>query len=188
IVEGVALLDDGPARPALVGDARALAGLVARKAPPGEVAALSRRMRDALMRSYPVAVTPRRPPDLARGRVLYQQSCASCHGAAGHGDGPAAKDMEPPPIDFHDLARARQRSLYGLYNTITLGVAGTGMASFSQLPDDDRWALAFHVGSLFADEATLAAGAAAWEDDERPSLREAVTSAPAELLAKQPRG
>jgi high-affinity iron transporter len=58
--------------------------------------------------------------------------------------------MEPPPIDFHDLARARQRSLYGLYNTITLGVAGTGMASFSHLPDDDRWALAFHVGSLFA--------------------------------------
>ena len=61
------------------------------------------------------------------------------------------------------------------------------MASFSHLPDDDRWALAFHVGSLFADEATLAAGATAWENEDRLSLREAVTSAPAELLATQPR-
>ncbi|HET9766188.1 MAG TPA: cytochrome c, partial [Thermoanaerobaculia bacterium] len=187
IVAGVATLDDGPARPALVGDARSLAELVAKKAPPAEVADLTQRMRDALMRAYPVAATPRRPPDLARGRVLYQQSCASCHGAAGHGDGPAAASMDPPPIDFHDLARARQRSLYGLYNTITLGVAGTGMASFSHLPDDDRWALAFHVGSLFADDAMLAAGATAWEQEERPSLREAVTNAPVELLATHPR-
>ena len=187
IVEGVELLDDAPARPALLADARALAGLVARKASPGEVADLTRRMRDGLMRDYPVAVTPQRPPDLARGRLLYQQSCASCHGAAGHGDGPAAAGMEPAPIDFHDLARARQRSLYGLYNTITLGVAGTGMASFSHLPADDRWALAFHVGSLFADEPMLAAGAAAWEKDDRLSLREAVTDAPAELSATRPR-
>lgn len=187
IVAGVATLDDGPERPALLGDARALAALVAKKAPPAEIADLTQRMRDALMRAYPVAVTPRRPPDLARGRVLYQQSCASCHGVAGHGDGPAAASMDPPPIDFHDLARARQRSLYGLYNTITLGVAGTGMASFSHLPDDDRWALAFHVGSLFADEPMLAAGATAWEQGDPLSLREAVTEAPAELLATRPR-
>jgi high-affinity iron transporter len=187
IVAGVATLDDSPARAALLADGKTLAGLVAKKAPPGEVADLTQRMRDALMRAYPVAVTPRRPPDLARGRLLYQQSCASCHGAAGHGDGPAAARLDPPPIDFHDLARARQRSLYGLYNTITLGVAGTGMASFSHLPADDRWALAFHVGSLFADEAMLDAGATAWEKEDRLSLREAVTVAPTELLATRPR-
>lgn len=188
IVKGVATLDEGPAKPALLADAGTLAGLIANKSAPGEVADLTRRMREGLMRSYPVAATPRRPPDLARAAVLYRQSCASCHGAAGRGDGPAAAGMEPPPIDFHDLQRARQRSLYGLYNTITLGVAGTGMAGFSHLPDEDRWALAFHVGSLFADEATLAVGAAAWnEEADRPSLREAVTSAPAELQATRPR-
>jgi high-affinity iron transporter len=188
IVDGVARLDDSPAKPALGEDAAALGRLIANRSAPAEVAALTKRMREGLMRAYPVAVTPRQPPDLARGAALYRQSCASCHGAAGHGDGPAAAGMEPPPTDFHDRARARQRSLYGLYNTITLGVAGTGMASFSHLPDDDRWALSFHVGSLFADEATLAAGAAAWEEEERPSLREAVTSAPAELQATRPRG
>jgi high-affinity iron transporter len=188
IVTGVAALEDGAEKPALVADAKTLATMVARKASPAEVAQLTQTMRDRIMRAYPVALTPRRPPDLARGEVLYQQSCASCHGAAGHGDGPAAATLDPPPIDFHDLARARQRSLYGLYNTITLGVAGTGMASFSSLSDDDRWALAFHVGSLSADEATLAAGGTAWENDDRPSLREAVASAPAELAAKRPHG
>lgn len=186
IVAGVATLDDGAAKPALLADARALAGLIAKKAPHAEVAALTQRMRDTLMRAYPVATTPRRAPDLARGEVLYQQSCASCHGATGHGDGPAAAKLDPPPVDFHDLSRARQRSVYGLYDTITLGVAGTGMASFSHLSDDDRWALAFHVGSLFADDAMLRDGAAAWEKEERPSLREAVTEAPVELLATRP--
>lgn len=189
IVKSVATLDDGAAKPALLADAKALATLIANKAAPAEIAGLTRRMREELMRSYPVAATPRRAPDLTRAAVLYQQSCASCHGVGGRGDGPAAAGMDPPPIDFHDLARARQRSLYGLYNTITLGVAGTGMASFSHLPDEDRWALAFHVGSLFADESTLAAGGAAWEQDQdRPSLREAVTSAPAELEATHSRG
>ena len=190
IMKGVATLDGGPAKPALLADAKTLAALIANKSAPAEIAGLTRRMREGLMRNYPVAATPRGAPDLARAAVLYQQNCASCHGADGRGDGPAAAGMEPPAIDFHDLARARQRSLYGLYNTITLGVAGTGMASFSHLSDEDRWALAFHVGSLFADEATLAAGAAAWEKDEedRPSLRDAVTSAPAELAATRSHG
>src|SRR5688500_16167185 len=174
---------------ALAADAEALAGSVARKAPPEQVAELTRRMERELMRVHPVPVAPRRAPDLARGALLFHQTCATCHGAEGRGDGPSAATLDPPPTDFHDLERAHQRSLYGLYNTITLGVAGTGMASFSHLPDEDRWALAFHVGSLFADEATLAAGGAAWDDeDDRPSLREAVTSAPAELAATRPRG
>lgn len=188
IAEGVVVLDESPAKPALLADAGTLSRLVANKVPPAEIAELTRRVRDELMRAYPVDVTPRRPPDLARAGGLYQQSCASCHGATGHGDGAAAAGLKPPPIDFRDLARARQRSLYGLYDTITLGVAGTGMASFSYLSDDDLWALAFYVGSMSADEATLAAGAAAWGDRGRLSLREAVSRAPAELAATRPRG
>jgi high-affinity iron transporter len=37
----------------------------------------------------------------------------------------------------------QQHSLYGLYNTITLGVAGTPMRAFTELSEADRWALAF---------------------------------------------
>ena len=56
-----------------------------------------------------------------------------------------------------------QRSLHGLYSTITLGVTGTSMRGFSALPEADRWALAFHVGTLGYDAATLDAGATAWK-------------------------
>jgi mono/diheme cytochrome c family protein len=34
------------------------------------------------------------------GAQLYATLCASCHGVAGHGDGPAAGALVPPPTDL----------------------------------------------------------------------------------------
>jgi high-affinity iron transporter len=56
--------------------------------------------------------------------------------------------LEPTPTNFLDKERASQRSLFGLYNTITLGVSETAMRPFGQLSDHERWSLAFYVGSL----------------------------------------
>jgi len=56
--------------------------------------------------------------------------------------------MEPPPINFHDIDRYKQRTLYGLHSTITQGVSDTAMKAYDQLSDEDRWSLAFYVGSL----------------------------------------
>jgi mono/diheme cytochrome c family protein len=33
-------------------------------------------------------------------RDLYVRYCADCHGTSGHGDGPAAADLKPPPADL----------------------------------------------------------------------------------------
>jgi high-affinity iron transporter len=55
-----------------------------------------------------------------------------------------------------------QRSVYGLYNTITLGVDGTSMASFKRLPEPDRWALAFFVSAIGIPEARLREGEKLW--------------------------
>jgi mono/diheme cytochrome c family protein len=43
---------------------------------------------------------------MAEGRQLFRRHCASCHGAAGHGDGPAASSMRRPPPDITALALA----------------------------------------------------------------------------------
>jgi DMSO reductase family type II enzyme heme b subunit len=38
--------------------------------------------------------------DAGRGKPLYEQKCALCHGTAGKGDGPGAERMLPRPRDF----------------------------------------------------------------------------------------
>lgn len=41
---------------------------------------------------------------ISDGAVLYRQHCAKCHGATGHGDGPAAAAMHFTPPDLTELA------------------------------------------------------------------------------------
>jgi len=155
-------LPQSAARPRLEAAAAALAGRIAAKAAPTEIAAKATALRWAVIRAYDVAVAPKRVPDLRHGARLYAEHCAACHGAEGRGDGPAGKGLDPAPSNFHDAERMAQRSVYGLYNTITLGVAGTGMASYRQFGEDERWALAFYVADFAADDRTRAAGAALW--------------------------
>ncbi|HEX4334035.1 MAG TPA: cytochrome c/FTR1 family iron permease [Usitatibacter sp.] len=144
----VTALPANDAKSVLVAQGEGLVALVARKADAGEVAAAAKTLNANLVRAYRIPVSPRRAPDVARGATLFAQQCAACHGPAGHGDGPLAKGMDPPPADFLDAAHMAKRSAFGIYNTITLGVQGTPMRAFSELSDDDRWALAFYVGGL----------------------------------------
>jgi mono/diheme cytochrome c family protein len=37
----------------------------------------------------------------AKARDIFTDRCAACHGADGHGNGPAAANLKPRPIDFH---------------------------------------------------------------------------------------
>ncbi len=158
----IATLPEQTGKPALLAEAKQLSADIAARAPGDQVAARTRAMRDAILGEYHVVLAPRTAPDLARGAALFAQNCASCHGAEGLGNGPAAIGMEPAPTNFHDRARAAERSVYALYNTITLGVDGTGMTAFGHLSDDDRWALAFHVSRFAAGDEERARGAAAW--------------------------
>lgn len=169
---------------ALVESAKRLAALIEARASAAEVAAASRAVRDAVVAGHPVALTPAGPPDLRRGAAVYRQSCANCHGPEGRGDGPLAPDLEPLPTDFRDRARATQRSVHGLYNTITLGVEGTAMRSFAELSGTDRWALAFYVGGLAATAEDLVTGAELVAGAGEPSpldARTAITSTPREI-------
>ena len=159
-------LPPNPRQAALAGAADALVSLVEAKAPAAAVAAAAGELRRALIDAYGVRVAPRTVPDLAAGEKLYAAHCAACHGAAGRGDGPAAKGLAPAPSDFHDAARMAQRSAYGLYSTITLGVAGTSMPGFKALSEADRWALAFFVAGFPTSPEARARGEAAWRSGQ----------------------
>ena len=159
-------LDQLPAhvdKPGLVRSAEQLVTHIQDKRPGPEVAALAQQLRWDVIRAYNVEVAPKRAPDLHAAAPLYQAQCAACHGPQGEGDGPAGVSLDPAPSNFHDRPRMDQRSVYGLYNTITLGVQGTGMSGFQTLGEDERWALAFHVSNLGSLEASVRRGAELWQ-------------------------
>ena len=166
-------LPPSKALPALVAGAGALEAAIAAKVDPAQVNRQARALANAVLAAYPVPLAPASPPDLARGAALYAKTCTLCHGQSGHGDGPAAQGLEPPPIDFTDKTRAQKRSVFGLFQVISLGLDGTAMQSFAAMPSKERWDLAFYVSTLAYPQAQARKGAAIWKNQRK--VRAAVT-------------
>ncbi|MDE2466187.1 MAG: cytochrome c [Alphaproteobacteria bacterium] len=84
------------------------------------------------------------PQVLARGRKLYADNCAACHGANGNGDGPAGRELNPPPADLSltmSMPIARDDFLY--WSIAEGGVQfGSAMPAFkTTLKPDDIWSI-----------------------------------------------
>ena len=140
-----------------------LRNAIANKADPAAVALLAHSLASGVLKAYPFAIAPTAAPDLRRGAQLFQSQCVTCHGPLGHGDGPLAASLDPLPTALSEHSRARERSLFALLQIISNGVNGTAMPSFGALPEEDRWALVFFVGTLSYNEADKAAGAKIWQ-------------------------
>jgi high-affinity iron transporter len=125
----------------------ALRERVEQRAAPAEVAAAAQQAKAAVIEVAHVQVAPERWPSLQRGRALFAQPCAACHGSEGRGDGPAGAALDPKPADFH-AAKMDEISPFQAFNAIRVGVPGTAMAAFPSLSDRDVWDLAFYVVSL----------------------------------------
>jgi high-affinity iron transporter len=163
--ERIALLPPKDAKQGLQQQAVALEKLIANKASPEQVAVAARAVAGDLIKAYPVPLAPTSTPDLARGKALFLEHCASCHGTTGDAKGPDAADLDPPPIAFIDESRARERSVFALYQVIEQGLDDTSMRSFAELPADDRWALAFYAGTFAYPADRAAAGEKIWKSD-----------------------
>lgn len=86
---------------------------------------------------------------LRRGAAIYMESCATCHGLKGKGDGPVASSYTPPPPDFTKGELRHGSTDEDLVRAIAIGIAGTGMTGFKgRLPDSDIAAVAAYVRSL----------------------------------------
>lgn len=161
----------------LLSQSQALSKAIAAKAPGDEVKAQTQALSQAIIDAYNLELTPRKPPQPELAKARFVETCAVCHGVQGFGDGPAAKGLDPTPANFHDAKRLNEQSLFGLYNTITLGVQGTAMGSYAKaLTDDERWDLATYIAGFTSQ--MPAAGAKGF------SLKELATLTPAQVAAR----
>ncbi len=133
----------------------------------GEVAERSASTATAAATATPLSWThfdvPQAPAVTAqlteRGRQVFEENCASCHGAEGAADGLCAAFLSPQPRDF-TTGVYRFKTTPGsemptdadLYRTVSLGIHSTGMPPWQYLlTEEDRWALVAHL-KTFSDK------------------------------------
>ncbi len=90
---------------------------------------------------------------ITKAKAVYAVKCLTCHGDKGDGMGPAGKYMSPKPRNFakdkFKLAKDGAKPTDAeVFNSITKGLDGTSMVAFADLPEADRWALAYYVQSF----------------------------------------
>lgn len=61
------------------------------------------QVNSQLMSTFKIEINklPITPVSLSNGKKIFETNCAVCHGIAGHGDGPIAKQFDPPPLPFY---------------------------------------------------------------------------------------
>ncbi len=127
----------------------ALRARIEARAPPPEVTAQARAVRDEIAQRFRVALLPPRPPDLARGAQLYAQACAACHGAGGHAPPKEQLELSTQPPSFAAPDEVRGSSPQRVFSAATYGVPSTAMPGYEEALDDAaRWDLAYFVLSL----------------------------------------
>jgi mono/diheme cytochrome c family protein len=87
-----------------------------------------------------------------RGRVLFLEHCALCHGERGDGRGRRREGLEGRPADFTSEHWRRRMSPRLVYHAIREGVRGTPMPSWKVLEPEQTWDLVAYVLSLRSGE------------------------------------
>jgi putative copper resistance protein D len=107
---------------------------------------------DAYPTTYLRPAVPYTATSIVNGQALYQTHCASCHGAGGHGDGPAAAGLRPRPADL-TARHAADHTVGDFFWWLTRGIKNSAMPGFGdRLGEDERWDLINFLRTLAAAE------------------------------------
>jgi mono/diheme cytochrome c family protein/plastocyanin len=112
-------------------------------------ASVSTRTPKPKFSDFPVPPQPSVTPELlARGKQVYSQNCAACHGERGDGKGLCSADLVPRPrnfitahFEFHSTPMGHLPTNADLFRIVSIGVNGAPMPPWKWLlSDNDRWA------------------------------------------------
>ena len=133
----------------LAAQAERLGVAIAARTAPREVVSVAHALAERIAQRFQLTMLPRRAPDLIRGRAVYRQACAACHGAEGT---PRVERLELPtrPTAFATREEVARLSPQRIFAAVRFGVPGTAMPSFADAIDEDEiWDVAF-AALLFA--------------------------------------
>jgi len=112
----------------------------------------------------PTSVLPSSPGLTELGQRTFQKECAACHGLSGDGEGEAAYLLYPRPRDFTS-GQFRLISTWDniptdedLFRSVSRGMPGSAMPSWSHLPEETRWGLVHYVKTFSKRPLTVKVG------------------------------
>ena len=116
-------------------------------------------MHQGIPATYRAARNPLSPDakTIGEGRALYQDNCASCHGATGLGDGEMANSLNPSPaLLAYMIQMPMSVDEYMLWSISDGGEAfGTAMPAFKDaLTEDEIWKIVTYMRAGFPLEQT----------------------------------
>ncbi|NPA90484.1 MAG: c-type cytochrome [Chloroflexi bacterium] len=104
-------------------------------------------------------------PLAIEGKRVYSEFCASCHGTAGDGQGPAAKSLPNQPTAFSDPQVINTRSPRELFQTTKEGRMDKGMPPWGvRLDDVAIWGVTAYLFDLGLTQDVYDAGAQIYKD------------------------
>ncbi|NIR51344.1 cytochrome c [candidate division KSB1 bacterium] len=137
---------------------QALRNLIKTKASWAKVQSLTRVLIRDLASELDIRTSPEETPSLAKGKSLYRNNCAVCHGLEGNGNGSAAEGLEPAPNSFLEPDYMNEATPYRFYNAIRIGIAGTAMPAYGHaFTNQQSWDVAFYLMTFrqgFSQQAT----------------------------------
>jgi mono/diheme cytochrome c family protein len=103
---------------------------------------------------------PKKTPELLiKGKKIFEQTCAPCHGSKGDGKGPAGVVLKPPPTNFTRPLKEwpyTKGDLQKIFEVISKGIPNSSMVAWTQYSEQERWALAYTTAEFAAPPAKKA--------------------------------
>lgn len=111
--------------------------------------------------------------DRAAGKALFEETCATCHGKQGDGEGPRAYFINPRPANFQQPETKADLNRPTLFKAISEGVVGSEMPAWSKVLDQQQIAnVAEYVFTAFI-QPEAAPAAPQWTPGATPAPNDA---------------
>ncbi|MDX2167058.1 MAG: c-type cytochrome [Deltaproteobacteria bacterium] len=134
---------------------------IAAKQPTDQVRGMLDGLRAAITAATGVSepVFPPAAPSASRGRALFAEHCAGCHGARADGVGPNAARLDPKPANFTDAQFMRGETPFDFFHVISIGKGTSAMPAWGDvLTLQDRWDLVSYLWTVSATPHVYAEG------------------------------